>query len=1049
MGDPARQLEPEDSEPTGHLKPAEGGVYDAPGGSPSQPGLTVHPGGGESTPREKNHLSVAGETPSRGEIANKEASAASSASGKVDSAEKSFIKNYDEKARGLDGVGAAISASPVGKFASIFFKNRKRQTATGAAVVTLGVGVFMFSILQGPFQGIHFSQLLQKFHLRSNEDFGNNRASKVMLYALAGFGAERGKLTSFNNSRADKWEDRLVRDTGMRPLYSNITGRLVAYEIVNRDKAFQALANISDEGGKKEAAVERALGQGAEIKPIQELDSSKQSVRRTAKGGGSKPPNGTVVLSLQETDFKTRRLINKTLLHSTNTFNVAAANGSRLLKKRGGINFSVFEGKGFRQWLDKQADKRDTDENREKYKEEQRKKRRAYIKGAKAGIVATALGKSQEEVKKGVEEARAAAEAEGGEASREVSKNLAKGAGALFVVGVFCSAKDVGGNVAGYKYEESAVQMMKMGMLVTSGGDGTRAGKAHLDELGVDQESFYDEESKTSWDQANTIRSELGQKPINETKYNLPKEAQLKNIHDKPFLFDAVDAIPLLGPACSALDAAINAVPGAEAALGAAADAAVFGADQALGLPPFNTSVEELTEKAISSLAGQTVNDNAQGAEFGNLANTGVLLAANDQARSMGGRALEPTEVAELRNYEQTIDKQEMRNKSFAQRYLDIYDRSSLVGSAVANAPRISARSSFAYSANPFGFISSMYAPKVHAAVNTKSVYGVAKYGFSLSEQDSIEFEDPYKNAAWVEPRLDELNEKYGPCFGMRVIASDNRISIESASEGDDEVNIFKVQENENCRGVTGVASATTSTGKSSAFDWLFKKVYAQSSSRASNPELLRYRYYLADAVTSVSLACYEGEEQACAELGVAEAVSSPDETTISGEGGARVAAVAEKEYEKNGNKELETCGENCGPEVQKYTGGPSGTGAPWCAWFVSWVYREAGYEFKGAPAGADGNIPYVGNLVAWFKQHGIHYTPSSTQYKPEPGDVVMYGGDTHAGIVVKVNGDNIETVEGNTSGDGSFNANGETVGRKSFNYKNYSSRSIEFGRLK
>ena len=168
-----------------------------------------------------------------------------------------------------------------------------------------------------------------------------------------------------------------------------------------------------------------------------------------------------------------------------------------------------------------------------------------------------------------------------------------------------------------------------------------------------------------------------------------------------------------------------------------------------------------------------------------------------------------------------------------------------------------------------------------------------------------------------------------------------------------------------------------------------------------------------------------------------------------SGEGGGRIAAVAEAEYDKNGNRPLETCGENCGPEVQKYTGGPSGPSAPWCAWFVSWVYREAGYEFTGSPAGADGNIPAVVNLVTWFKQNGVHFTQSSTEYKPQPGDVVMYGGDDHTGVVVKVNGDTIETVEGNTSGDGSYNANGETVGRKSYNYKTYSSRSIEFGRLK
>lgn len=180
------------------------------------------------------------------------------------------------------------------------------------------------------------------------------------------------------------------------------------------------------------------------------------------------------------------------------------------------------------------------------------------------------------------------------------------------------------------------------------------------------------------------------------------------------------------------------------------------------------------------------------------------------------------------------------------------------------------------------------------------------------------------------------------------------------------------------------------------------------------------------------------------------------DAGTVAGEGGQRIAATAEAEFARNGNKVLETCGQNCGPEVQKYTGGPSGPDAPWCAWFVSWVYRAAGYQFKGSPAAVDGDIPAVVNLAAWFRSHGIFFTPSSTTQKPQPGDVIMYNigssgqstGNEHTGIVVKVTGDTIETVEGNTSSDNNFEANGGTVGRKSFNYKTYSSRPIAFGRL-
>lgn len=163
---------------------------------------------------------------------------------------------------------------------------------------------------------------------------------------------------------------------------------------------------------------------------------------------------------------------------------------------------------------------------------------------------------------------------------------------------------------------------------------------------------------------------------------------------------------------------------------------------------------------------------------------------------------------------------------------------------------------------------------------------------------------------------------------------------------------------------------------------------------------------------------------------------------------GRKIVAIAEREFKKNGNKRLETQGPNTGPEVQKYTGGPSGANAPWCMWFVSYLYREAGYEFKGSPAGADGNIPSVENMSIWFQNNGILFKPGDKGISPQPGDVIMYNGGEHGGVVTKVRGTMIETIEGNTSGDGSYDADGGTVGRKVFDYTT-SPKKIELGRLR
>ena len=196
------------------------------------------------------------------------------------------------------------------------------------------------------------------------------------------------------------------------------------------------------------------------------------------------------------------------------------------------------------------------------------------------------------------------------------------------------------------------------------------------------------------------------------------------------------------------------------------------------------------------------------------------------------------------------------------------------------------------------------------------------------------------------------------------------------------------------------------------------------------------------------------GQQQA--EVRAQAASTELDPVKIAGANIAKTAAlqdIAEKadaEFEKHGNQNLETQGQNTGPVVKEYTGGPEGVNAPWCAWFVSYVYREAGHEFTGAPADANGNIPAVANLALWFQEHGTYFDTNSKDYTPQPGDVIIYGGNEHTGIVTAVDGEMITTIEGNTSGDKAYTANGNTVGKKEFNYKERAAtQTITFGRPK
>ena len=65
-----------------------------------------------------------------------------------------------------------------------------------------------------------------------------------------------------------------------------------------------------------------------------------------------------------------------------------------------------------------------------------------------------------------------------------------------------------------------------------------------------------------------------------------------------------------------------------------------------------------------------------------------------------------------------------------------------------------------------------------------------------------------------------------------------------------------------------------------------------------------------------------------------------------------------------------------------KYTGGRE---VDWCAYFVSWVFDEAGKPFENGP------IPSVFDMRAYAHERGYYTLASEANYTPEPGDIVVF----------------------------------------------------------
>ncbi len=141
--------------------------------------------------------------------------------------------------------------------------------------------------------------------------------------------------------------------------------------------------------------------------------------------------------------------------------------------------------------------------------------------------------------------------------------------------------------------------------------------------------------------------------------------------------------------------------------------------------------------------------------------------------------------------------------------------------------------------------------------------------------------------------------------------------------------------------------------------------------------------------------------------LASAGATAAPSGAAPSGAGNPAIVAIARSQV---GVTE-EPPGSNNSPVIAEYRTATAGAmpGEPWCAYFASWVARQA-----GEPLGAQGQgFGAVADIWSWAQQTGRAVT-NGPGVVPQPGDLIVFG-DHHVGIVDQVLPDgDIETVEGN-----------------------------------
>ena len=156
---------------------------------------------------------------------------------------------------------------------------------------------------------------------------------------------------------------------------------------------------------------------------------------------------------------------------------------------------------------------------------------------------------------------------------------------------------------------------------------------------------------------------------------------------------------------------------------------------------------------------------------------------------------------------------------------------------------------------------------------------------------------------------------------------------------------------------------------------------------------------------TTLEGALVQGGGPAATSSLAAAAPVSP--SPVTGRGAAAMVEIARREL---GVTE-QPPGSNNSPRIAEYrtaTRGAPGPG-PWCAYFLSWVARQA-----GIPIGEQGQgYGAVDSVWAWAGRTGRAAAPGSG-YRPKPGDLMVWHG--HIGLVERVEGSTVHTIEGNTS---------------------------------
>jgi hypothetical protein len=720
---------------------------------------------------------------------------------------------------------------------------RRRQAAAGGGVVATVVGIVMFfTIASGPFEFIHIAQLLERFHfggIQTQMDDRFNKSVRFWRYTLKGT-PERTRLGFIGNRVANRFETKL-NDSGLTSSYTDKFGLFDGYVI---DRGNEKFKGMTDDQIKQ--SVKEKFG-------VEPVDGS--SIK-----GASASLKGNLVIDASKMGYVNTYKLTYGLLREAGYSKMSAAIGSRYLCTRA-LCTTLFHP------MTKQVGK-----SKRALEDWWAKRKTTTSEGDEVG---------KKTAKDGTKDKS------GGDLANEVNGNEEKPptadsihakltAGGLAALGILCVAKDVTSQASSLKAGQiqvlmrMAVESMAIGSQLESGQDVNLAQLAQYDTLlsGKDPATG----KTTSWDEAESIQANLGK-----DNTGISPNDTVSNVTDTGTPFDFLNAgiiAKALNPVCSSVGQFIQIL------LGSVSDAII---GEAVSIVLTHTGF--MTDLA-NWLAGDPINVNAVGADFGSEIDFGAALAANGQSMLAGGTALTPKQSTQLRSVSDMIAADNFASQSLAHRLFSPYDQQSLISRAMDSSSHnvqqniTSMTAVIFHPGRLFTSLGSLFGGTVKADTGSFD-YGFPTIGFTQADMSDSKYENPYDNAC----RVVGCPGQTDPASGVKGIAgflTDSTGAVTATGQAyiDLAHKCFgaKVTPDANGQNWDVVSDSGTMPNP-------YDSGYPGNCGNTSDVNWTRLRFFILDTQTMNTMGCYQGDSQACSDIGFT-ATNSTGQDSNSGTNG-------------------------------------------------------------------------------------------------------------------------------------------------------------------